>query len=252
MEKASNINTIIYGGTAILVTLTLVLIILVLFYQNRLSKIKTIESELLLKTALDSEKKERSRIAADIHDGISGDLNAIRMYLAVLKLEDPSEKQENIYGIIEEGLRDANENINRISYSLMPPLLEQGLFLALEDYLKSLQLRSGVVFNITDASNNFYKGEGKAYEIYRVIQEMTTNMIKHGEVSECEIVISNEGNLKIIDDGIIFSFIDANLNSSGAGMKNINSRLHAINASIHQVIVEKGNQFIIRIENKNA
>ena len=42
------------------------------------------EAEMLLKASLESEKKERERIAADLHDSVSSDLSAIRNYLVVI------------------------------------------------------------------------------------------------------------------------------------------------------------------------
>ena len=57
-----------------------------------MAKIKKKEAELLLKTALKSEKKERKRIAKDLHDAIQSDLNAIRNYVVLFSKKNKKHK----------------------------------------------------------------------------------------------------------------------------------------------------------------
>jgi signal transduction histidine kinase len=77
----SELKSIFFIGTFLMLFLAFGFLFMVLFYQRHLAKIKKKETELLLKTALKSEKKERKRIAKDIHDAIQSDLNAIRNYV---------------------------------------------------------------------------------------------------------------------------------------------------------------------------
>ena len=81
MEGENELKSIIFIGTFLMLFLAFGLLFMVLFYQRHLAKIKKRETELLLKTALKSEKKERKRIAKDLHDAIQSDLNAIRIML---------------------------------------------------------------------------------------------------------------------------------------------------------------------------
>ena len=136
MESKSEIGTLIFIGTGFIVLLVLIVLFLAVFYQTYVMKMKRKEAELLLKTSLESEKQERKRIAADIHDGVSGDLNAIRNFLSVLYKTETSEEKKVLYDDIKTGVEAAIENTRLVSYKLMPPLLEtSGFLVALEDYL---------------------------------------------------------------------------------------------------------------------
>jgi signal transduction histidine kinase len=84
MEGASEIKTVFWIGTFVMLFLAFGLLAMVLFYQRHFAKMKQKETELLLKTALESEKQERQRIAKDLHDSVQGDLNAIRNYFLLL------------------------------------------------------------------------------------------------------------------------------------------------------------------------
>ena len=65
MDGTNEVKSIFFIGTFLMLFLALCLLFMVLFYQRHLTKIKKKEAELLLKTALKSEKKERKRIAKE-------------------------------------------------------------------------------------------------------------------------------------------------------------------------------------------
>ena len=192
------------------------------------------EAELLLKSSLESEKRERMRIAADLHDGVSGDLNAIRNYLSILyRGEKDAEKQE-LFSEIKEGVEAALENTRQVSYKLMPPLLElAGFQPALEDYFERLTTNSKIAFEVVCNSPSPDFTHETAYELFRIVQELTTNMIKYGAVTHCLLLLSSSDSaqfIEIIDNGIPFNFNATLKTSKGSGLKNISSRLKVIGA----------------------
>lgn len=251
MEGAKEITVVFWVGTFFMLFFALGLIVLVLSYKNSFSRMKRKEAELLLKTSLESEKNERQRIAADLHDSVSSDLSAIRNYLAViLKSEKDNEKIE-IFSDLKNGVETAIENTRQISYKLMPPLLEKfGLVVALEDYFSKLNEKLDIKFTLDCKDENFKINHAVSYELYRVIQEFTTNMLKYGNVKNCYIILNSDTkffSIKIIDDGMIYNFKDALATSSGTGLKNISSRLKTIDATIEQQKTTDGNHFIITL-----
>ncbi|MFD2891720.1 sensor histidine kinase [Flavobacterium chuncheonense] len=209
------------------------------------------EAELMLKTSLESEKKERQRIAADIHDGVSGDLNAIRNFISILlKTEQDVEKQE-MFAEIKSGVEAALENTRIVSYKLMPPLLEkEGFIVALQDYFERLNSKNSAVFSLNFNSRYVDMTNEMAYELFRVLQEFTTNMMKYGNVSEAKVNVMDEAQalkITIQDNGTPYNFKEMYLNSKGTGLKNINSRLKVIEANLIQNEVTDGNSFLIVI-----
>ena len=84
MEGKNDINSIFWIGTFIMLFLAFGLLYMAAFYQRHFAKMRQKETEALLKTALESEKNERQRIAKDLHDSVQGDLSAVRNYVALL------------------------------------------------------------------------------------------------------------------------------------------------------------------------
>lgn len=252
MESKSEIGTLIFIGTGFIVLLVLIVLFLAVFYQTYVMKMKRKEAELLLKTSLESEKQERKRIAADIHDGVSGDLNAIRNFLSVLYKTETSEEKKALYDDIKTGVEAAIENTRLVSYKLMPPLLEtSGFLVALEDYFSRLNSKTTAKFFITTDLDTVHLSNEISYELFRVIQELTTNMIKYGNISKCEIQILKDVtgySICITDDGIPFNFKEMYTLSKGTGLKNISSRLKVIDAIFKQNQSVLGNEFVISIK----
>ena len=75
-------------------------------------------------------------------------------------------------------------------------------------------------------------------------------MLKYGSITKCYIEVMQFGEtitITIADDGKPFSFAIHSEMSSGAGLRNINSRLKVVNARLTQDAVNSGNRFIITL-----
>lgn len=210
------------------------------------------EAELLLKASLESEKQERMRIATDLHDGVSGDLNAIRNYLSILQRGEKDTEKQELFSEIKSGVEAALENTRQVSYKLMPPLLElAGFTVALQDYFERLTLSSKISFEVISKTDEpeFFQEAG--YELFRIVQELTTNMIKYGSINHCQVTLyslENDYCIEIRDDGTPFDFKKFLTTSTGSGLKNISSRLKVIEAKMEQLETAEGNHFIITLK----
>ncbi|BCY28301.1 hypothetical protein KK2020170_11690 [Flavobacterium okayamense] len=210
------------------------------------------EAELLLKTSLESEKNERQRIAADIHDGVSGDLNAVRNFISILLRTETDADKKEMFTEINNGVEAALENTRLVSYKLMPPLLEKAGFVpAVQDYLDRINKTSEANFNLHVNGFAYEIPQDKAYELFRITQEFTSNMMKYGKISQCTIGLNDHAesfSLLIEDDGIPYNFKDLYATSKGAGLKNISSRIKVIEANFEQIPQEKGNKFVLSVK----
>jgi signal transduction histidine kinase len=251
MENEMKIELVFWAGTAIMIFLAIALISITLYYQNNIYKIKREEAQLLLEASLHSERMERKRIAADLHDGVLGDLGALRLYIALLsKSQDNNLIPGPEFIHFKRGIDDAIENTRLISYKLMPPLLEShGLVIALEDYLNRLGAKANTTFSII-APYPVTLSSVYEYELFRIIQELCTNMISHGHATSCSIAFTADKggvNVQVDDNGKPFDFKEMCTASKGNGMNNIRSRLSSINAVITQAKAEEGNSLLIKI-----
>lgn len=252
MEGTTAIKSVFWIGTFVMLFFAFILIFLVLFYKNYFFRMKQQEIELLLKASLESEKKERERIAADLHDSVSSDLSAIRNFLALILKTEEDEERKAVFNELKLGVEHSIENTRLISYKLAPPLLDKfGFVIALEDYFTNLTKKTNCDFSIQCSNDFICLTEHEAYELFRVVQEFTTNMLKYGSITTCLVVLyvnDTLGYIEVIDDGVSFNFEKQLATSEGTGLKNINSRLKVIGAILLQREVLQGNHFVISID----
>lgn len=245
MENEINIKVFFWMGTAILLGSVLSALIIVLIHRNKLLKMKKEESEKLLKISLASEKRERKRIASDLHDGISGDLNAVQNYIAILKQSKNDLQNEAILKELETIVASTLANIQGISYNLMPPMLEaQGLIATLESYFHRIRKWNQISVSEQYSVSSIEMPPSDSYELYQIVQELVTNIIKHGNASQIWISIIKESGFILIemtDNGRSFDFLENLKNPSGMGLKNITSRVSQIRARLKQIPANTGN-----------
>lgn len=249
MESSSEINVYFWIGTSVMLLLTFSLLSLVMYYQKKFLKSKQLESERLLRAILDSEKKERQRIAKDLHDGVQSDLRAISNYFLLLSRKIQDEQLQSLLQETRNALEDTIENSRLISYKLMPPLIEnRGFVVAIQDYFERLSKSSGKIFTLQDNTKNVVVTDSVGYELFRILQEFTSNMLKYGAINECKLFFYEMNNsiyIELVDDGLPFDFMSSYVISNGSGLQNIQSRLKSIHAKLEQRKAVNGNHFVI-------
>lgn len=252
MENEAGLKLIFWISTLAMLLLVFALFSFALIYRKNTYKQKQRESENLLKASLESEKRERQRLASDFHDGVSGDLSAIRNYITILDQQEEIPFNKTILLEIKSALDKTLKNIQQISYNLMPPMLETlGLIPTLQDYFERIKKLNNIHISFRYYQKNLPVSSSDAYELYRIIQELISNMFKHGNVSRIDFSIEKKEKnieIKITDDGIAFDLYQSLVDTSGMGLKNIISRATHIGASVIQVPVEKGNAITIRLK----
>lgn len=210
------------------------LLLIVLFIQNRKTqkqKIVNLEKEkenIALRSLMAGEEKERSRIAKELHDGIGSLLAASKMHASKLHA-DNSESNQTLLTLLD----NASKETRRISHNLLPEsLMNKGLDVALQDFISSInesQLLKADYQSINLSSN---LPQSMQLSIYRIVQELINNIIKHSEATEALVQLNQNKNKLIItveDNGKGFAFDTSN---KGIGLQNIESRLSLLNGKI--------------------
>lgn len=201
--------------------------------KERIRSLKHQEEIALLKARMDGEEEERKRIAAELHDGIGGMLSGAIRHFDDLKRQHPSMGNSIAAQYLTDILSEASTDLRSTSRKLMPDVLTKlGLAGAIKNYCNSLhkpvllnlEVRTFGDFTILD-----YKFQ---LSVYRVIQELVHNMIRHAEASYGLVQLSiNDDSLVITieDDGI---GIDSTAHT-GLGLGSISSRIRQLGGDIH-------------------
>jgi len=253
MENDISLKIIFWIGTAIMTIAVISILLVVALYHNKIYKLQQKESDLLLKSSIESEKRERQRIASDLHDDISGDLTAISNYITVLDKYVPTSEGKAIVNEVASALKHTLTNVQNISYNLMPPQMEtSGLIPTLKSYFERMRKWSDIT--IIDIYNKGYIPIDPLYkyEVLRIVQELMSNMQKYGMVSliKFEVEVKDkETVITIEDNGTAFDFYEELKHTSGMGLKNILSRTRHIGAVLAQGSFKGGNRITIQFKN---
>jgi signal transduction histidine kinase len=255
---------VILAGMGIVVLLVAVIVLFVIYYQKRMlqKKVEMHNMEVgyqkgLLKASLHSQEKERRRIARDLHDEVGAMLAATKLSLNMMLRKLASNSPETKVGLETKDMIDETiNNVRRISKDLLPATLEE---FGLEDAIREIASMANqpemmeVVFNYEGNKKELDKE--KALSVYRVVQELLNNAIKHSEASRIDISMYYDTdlmNLIVKDNGVGFSVDNAQNNSmvnKGIGLKNIESRLSTINGMIEYISVpDNGTEARIKLK----
>ena len=257
MENETIFNTVLIS-TILMIGLAIAIIVLFNLSQRRILSEQKIafENEIafqqeLLSSNIQTQEKERTRIARELHDDIGSKLNVIGLNVRMLKsIYEKGENPEVVLDHINTALKSSIERTRDISHDLMPPILSKfGVQSALTSLATSINRTGQVRVDLSITEEWPKLNNLNELHIYRIIQELTTNTIKHAQAKKIEIISNIENDLFTItylDDGIGIKNKEKFM--KGLGMANINTRSKMLNAST-QLDTEKnqGIQFELSI-----
>jgi signal transduction histidine kinase len=235
---------IILTGAGILLAVLAYFIIAVIRQQRKVYKWQ----QARIAAEITILENERRRIAADFHDELGPILSAVRLQVNHL---EPADETEKI--VLDKSSSQIDEVIKRfreISYNLLPnTLVRKGLVTAIEEYAAKMQNTNGLQISFTGSIDRM--DADKEVNIYRIIQEVVHNTIKHARATKLAILFSIDNGqlvLKTKDDGVGFNYNEMEAKGGGLGLLNLQSRVDVLNGNlIVNTQPGKGTEFIIQI-----
>lgn len=251
-------NTVLIGALIVVMVLSAFLFYLWRKRDIHLQEIvmqeqKSRMREAQISAVIDSQEKERTRFASDLHDGIGQLVSALQINVKSLKgNKNGFDHRDELFSNSEQLLTEIHQEIRNIAFNLMPPVLvKEGLLAAVNELIRKVNKSGNIKCTI-----NAYDFDGRFAELaeislYRIIQEFVSNIIKHSSASVVNISFTGyetEVILTIEDDGVGYD-LERFKSSEGNGWRNIQSRLNLIKATIEFDVVEsrKTNTITINI-----
>ncbi len=186
----------------------------------------------ILRATIDGEEAERLRVGQELHDGVSGFLSAIKMNLATLRA-----KRKDIVG--EENfintLRltdEASDELRRTAHNLVPSsLVQNGIGKAVKDFCERVSGSFDLPITVQESLPAGRLDAAKELVIYRIIQELVHNMVKHAAATHGLVSLSWQEHLLLVaveDNGTGFEAKEP----KGIGLENIRKRVKVINGTM--------------------
>ena len=242
-EKQAYIKNIII--IAIVVLMLLIAITGFLFYrkkqieqQAKLDAEIASQKEIRTKAILEAEEKERRRIAQDLHDGVGQLLSAAKLNLSNLdsKITTQTEEQklamQNALSLVDDSVKE----VRAVSHNMMPnTLIKLGLASAVREFITKLGNAPTLKVDLEIVGLDTRLDNQVETVLYRVIQEIVNNIIKHAKASQISMQLirhETELNIMIEDNGVGFDTNQLD-DFEGIGLKGIQTRIEFLNGSVH-------------------
>ncbi|MBZ4189397.1 sensor histidine kinase [Niabella beijingensis] len=234
LENANRQKQSIIVLTVLILLLSAAIFFILLHNRRRRSlqqlKLLSAGKEVAVKNALIyGEEQERKRLARELHDGLGGTFAGIKLKLEnAVRKPDIGEINEAI-GLLEGAIREFRQTTHR----LVPDHLKNnGLENNIKDFCHSFR-GSGVGFHFYFKGLEILRNSDKELVIFRIIQELITNAIRHSKAGNILLNCIVEDQLLLLtveDNGIGF---DPFFEKAGLGLNNIRSRISLLNGDIH-------------------
>ena len=211
------------------------------YYQNKIKKEEErFAQERLMAAQLENE---RNRIASEMHDELGGGLTSIRL-LSQKMLSNKNKKQDQ-YGLekVAKYSTQLVDNMHSIVWSMDSAhnsLIETTTYL--QHYIDDILENGGIegIYNIEIANPDLTLTTTIRRNLYLVIKEAMTNILKHSQATQVKTTILQQETLmiEIADNGIGLG--DRNSNGLGNGLRNIKKRIEDLNGELVITSTENG------------
>ncbi len=182
-------------------------------------------------------EEERTRIARRIHDDMGQALTALKIDLSWLnkRLADDQdrihEKLQSMVTLINETI----ETVHNLSEDLRPGILDDfGLSAAIEWQAEEFQRRTGMECRTSLPPDEFELSKDKSTNLFRIVQESLTNVIRHANATRVEIRLAEKDGLLLLEvadngKGIAKAAIT---NPKSFGLIGIKERVHSLGGEV--------------------
>ncbi|MEW6325979.1 MAG: sensor histidine kinase [Thermodesulfobacteriota bacterium] len=185
-----------------------------------------------------AQEIERKRISRELHDELGQALSLIKLRIRFIK-KNLRDDQKLIKQECEDTLQFIDqviENVRRLSIDLSPTVLDDlGITAAIRWLINNLRASNNklnVAYKIINIDPFF--SQNAQINIYRIIQEVLTNIVEHAQAKNVSINVKKQGNtisFIIEDDGIGFDIKEAMTKISierGLGLASMEERVQML------------------------
>jgi len=245
-------NSLILWGAAI--ALLLILIFFILFKLNKFKR-KNVEiekkniekekeiGELIsqreqaeLSAMYNGQESERNRISTELHDNLGGILSTVKLYFRAIDKQINLLKDENVqqYQKANELLDKACDQTRTIAHQLSSKKLNNiGLYATVKNRQREINDSGQIKFVLNTHGKDDELKKLDQISIYRIIQELINNILKHAKATEINMqlnVFDTLFNMIIEDDGIGFD-LNLLINNTGIGLRETKARVKNMNGT---------------------
>ena len=207
------------------------------------------QQKLILSATFKAQEKERYKISSALHDSVCQILYGIRLNLQNIQLtRDLKNEFKNINQLLDQAIRETRE----LSYELTPSVLRDfGFTAGVKEMAQRLSTPGFQITTSLNASADLLHQDIQLY-VFRMIQELVNNCIKHANATVAEITVCTENawiTLTVSDNGQGFSDNVEQSLANGSGIRGIKNRIFLLNGYMDVESSKSGTRITIKFKN---
>lgn len=181
---------------------------------------------------LEAQENERQRIANDLHDNLGSRVATIKLLIENLS-KGKKKEQEKELKHLQYLAKETYQEVRKIAHNYNTgALITKGLIPSMQEIATQISGKNGIDIKVMNINVEHRIKNNIEIQVFRINQELLTNIIKHAEATEITIQFSednNELNAIIEDNGKGF---DTKKTSYGFGLSNIERRIEKLNGNL--------------------
>jgi signal transduction histidine kinase len=217
-------------------------------HQDEMVSVEAKYEEEILKTQLEIQEKTLEHVSQEIHDNIGQSLSLAKIHLTKLQ-GTASEEQKTRMDESRELVARSIQDLRSLSHSLNPTYLSNKKLTELVELEVEKLRKTNMDVEYQISGNQFFTDPEKRLFVYRMIQEISQNILKHAQATRVTVALTykrKELVLVITDNGIGFDAEKAR--SKGSGFNNLYQRTSVIDAQLDVVSGDAGTSITITIK----
>jgi signal transduction histidine kinase len=179
---------------------------------------------------IEGQEKERKRIAEDLHDDLGALMATISLYLENVGAGN----NPNALDKTKTLLGEAYNKIRNISHIKNAGVIaNQGLLIAVKNMASKISSANKIDIEVVAHGLGNRLENSLELSLFRTIQELITNIIKHAEATKATIQLTqHENSLNIIVEDNGKGFNTNEIKESGIGLNNIKKRIQHLDGKL--------------------
>lgn len=225
--------------TIVVVILTALILNLLLLARNRrlqsnaiLLKVQAEYEQTILQTQIEVTEETLSEISRDLHDDVGQMLT-----FAIMQINHLQRKGDELHGNdleeIGDTLKSSLQSIRNISRYLNPEFLQSiGFNEALFRLCERIKQQAKIDVVVSTSNEVSWQNTKHEMVVFRIIQELISNTVKHAQASKISIIIAKNSNSIILEYSDNGKGMAKDSDSNGLGFLNIKKRTAQIGGTL--------------------
>ncbi|MEQ8243884.1 sensor histidine kinase [Fulvivirga sp.] len=223
----------------------------VLLKQQRVENLLKAQELASVDAMIAGQEKERQEVANELHDDLGGLMASIKLHFNSFKSE-PNQATNKLYEKTESLIDEAYQKIRAIAHAKNSGVIaKHGLLKSINEMAQKVSIANNLAINVNDHGLDDRLENTMELTLFRVIQELITNIVKHSNASEANIHLTKHSdylNIMIEDNGDGFDTAGITTRSQGMGLKSVDKRISHLGGSMNiDSEIGRGTTIIIEV-----